>query len=93
MEEQVEAMLAQKRNRAIAIIMSVKEDQCDQYLPDEARASLRKVVLDQINGLHNMAIELMKSSGPGVHLNQFYLDKIDVIYDNVVEQDGSNSEG
>lgn len=86
MDPHLEAILAQKRNQAIAIILSVKEEECDDYLPDEASRALRKVILDQINGLHNLAHDLLKSTS-SVDLNQYYLDLISELHDAVVGED------
>lgn len=85
MDNKLEEMLAQKRNQAIAIIMSVKEEEVDSYLPDDASYSLRKVVLDQINAFHNLAHSLLKSTADSVELNQYYLDLISEMHDVVTK--------
>lgn len=61
-------ILAKRRDRSIAIVMNVKEREVDPLLlemPGGKRAStmLRKVILDQINDLYDMALDVASSSG------------------------------
>jgi hypothetical protein len=61
-----EEILKRRRDRAIAIILSVKEREVDPLLsqmPGGTRASqlLRKVVLDQINDLYALALDIANS--------------------------------
>jgi hypothetical protein len=62
-----EDILKKRRDRAIAIILNVKERDVDQLLPrspagDRASKAMRKVVLDQINDLCDMACDIVTSS-------------------------------
>lgn len=75
-----ERLLARRRDRAIAIILSVKERECDAYLPEDASKRLRKVILDQFNDFASLLGDIADS---GVVLNQDYLDKIDKIYEHL----------
>lgn len=88
MEDSIQDALARRRQRVIAIILGVKERECDPYLPPEASAKLRKVVLDQVNEFHELMLDLTQgpkvSGESGVILNQFYLQKIDELYAAVV---------
>lgn len=68
--------LERRKNKAIAIILSLKERECDQYLPTEASEALRKVILDQLNDLAELAESLLDSS---TILNEEYVKKIDRI--------------
>ena len=78
-------MLARRRDRAISIVLSTKEKECDQYLPKEARTRLRKVVLDQMNDLVDFAIDVCNSLDTGeVALNEIYLQKLNDIHDAVM---------
>lgn len=72
-----ERLLARRRDRSIAIILGVKERECDPYLPEEASRKLRKVILDQFNDFAMLVHDLADS---GVVLNQEYLDKLDAIF-------------
>lgn len=73
-------LLSRRRDRAIAIILGVKERECDFYLPDDVSRSLRKVVLDQFNDFALLAEEL---AGSNVVLNQRYLEKLDTILEHL----------
>ena len=71
-------LLAKRRDRAISIVLGVKEREADQYLPDHVKAKLRKVVLDQMNDLTDMLLDIARSLDNGdVVLNEIYLEKID----------------
>lgn len=79
-------LLEKRRNRAIAIILGVKERELDAHLPPAASQKLRKVVLDQLNEFHDIALDVLEalSDNSGVVLNELYLEKIDAIYEEVV---------
>lgn len=75
-------MLARRRDRAISIILGLKEKECDSYLSRDASQKLRKVVLDQVNDLVDFAMDMCNSLDSGdVILNEDYLRKLDKIYD------------
>ncbi len=77
-------MLARRRDRAISIVLGLKERECDQYLPKEVQQKLRKVVLDQMNDLVDFAMDVCNSLDNGeVVLNDIYLQKIDDLHDNM----------
>jgi hypothetical protein len=63
-----EDILKKRRDRAIAIILSVKEREVDPLLAgqadgDKALRVLRKAVLDQMNDFYDMALDVASSSG------------------------------
>lgn len=75
-------ILGRRRDRAIAIVLGVKERECDRHLPPEARQKLRKVVLDQFNDFHDLCADLMKSFDTGdVVLNELFVERLDRIHD------------
>lgn len=90
MQAGLRELLDKRRNRSIAIILGVKERDVDPLLKkiaggDTASNKLRKVVLDQINELHELVLDLMDSLDNGdVHLNEDYLAKIDDLHDHIV---------
>lgn len=86
MESPLMDLLARRRDRAIAIILRVKEQECDQYLPMDASLKVRKVVLDQMNAFYDVCADVVNSlDNPGVSvLNEHWLQKIDEVYDHVV---------
>jgi hypothetical protein len=62
-----EEIMKKRRDRAIAIILSVKEREVDPVLAragngTAASKALRKVVLDQVNDLCDIAIDILTSS-------------------------------
>lgn len=81
MQEALQDLLRRRKDRAIAIVLGVKERECDRDLSAQASQKLRKVVLDQFNDLYDITIDLMSSLDRGeVVLNEEYLDRIDAIY-------------
>lgn len=95
MQPGLRELLEKRRNRSIAIILGVKEREADPLLKKVAGGEavsnrLRKVVLDQINELHELVLDLMDSLDSGdVHLNEDYLDKIDAIHDHIINGNGN----
>lgn len=86
MQEPLEDLLKRRRDRAIAIILGIKERECDSYLPRESRIRLRKVVLDQLNEFYDLVLDLMSSFDQGdVVLNEEYLNKLDHLHRDVAE--------
>lgn len=56
-------ILRKRRDRAIAIILSVKEREVDPVLKNrQASHALRKVVLDQLNDFYTLAVDVAASS-------------------------------
>lgn len=68
--------LKRRRDRAIAIILSYKERECDHYLPDAKSTQLRKVILDQFNDVCDFALDLMNDD---IDFNDEFLDRLDEI--------------
>lgn len=66
-------ILEKRRDRCIATILSFKDAQCDEYLPDEVSEKLRKTILDEINGVCDLALSL---TAQGDALNDLFLDKL-----------------
>ncbi len=80
-------VLARRRDRALAIILSLKERECDPHLPREASQKLRKVVLDQFNEFYDLCVDVMKSLDDGdITLNAHYLDRMVARLDDIYEQ-------
>lgn len=84
--DQIESLLARRRDAAIRSILRTKELEADQYLPVEVSQRLRKVVLDELNEMHQLCIELVKAhQSPLVEINQYWLDKLEEIHSAVVK--------
>lgn len=77
-------LLGRRRDRAIAIILRMKETECDPHLNSAAKAKMRKVILDQLNAYHDVAVDIINSTcDDDVVLNDLYLKKIDEIHERV----------
>ncbi len=74
--------LGKRRDRSIATILSFKERECDRYLPQEVSVNLRKMVLDEVNELCDLALDLL-SSDQEVVWNDDFMDRLDDIYEKV----------
>lgn len=73
-------ILAKRRDRAIAIILGLKERECDPSLTPQSSGKLRKVVLDQLNDFHDLASDLIRSlDSDEVVLNEMYVERLDMI--------------
>ena len=71
-------VLARRRDRGIAIILGMKERECDKYLSKEASGKLRKAILDQFNEFYEICVDVMRSLDTGeVVLNEHYVDRIE----------------
>lgn len=68
--------LAKRRDRAIATILSYKENHCDQYLPSDVSRELRGVVLAQMNDVVDLAFDLISDD---IEINEIFLDRLDAI--------------
>jgi hypothetical protein len=91
MQDVLNDIVARRRDRAIAVLLSMKEKEVDQYLPPEVKARLRKVILDQLNEFHSLVVDVMRSLDNGeVVLNELYLEKIDQVHEVVVGRNGHN---
>lgn len=85
MQDALADLLRRRKDRAIAIILGVKEREADHMLPPEVQRKLRKVVLDALNDYYEMTLDVMGSLDTGeVVLNGEYLAKIDELHDTLV---------
>lgn len=89
MQDGLRELLEKRRNRGIAIILGVKERECDEHLPKEASQKLRKVVLDQMNEFHDLVNDIFDSVDSGdVVLNEEWLRKLDEMHQALVPSNG-----
>lgn len=93
MQEVVTDIVARRRDRAIAVLLGIKEREVDQYLPPEVKARLRKAILDQLNDFHGLVVDVLRSltSDETVVLNELYMQKIDELHDRVVSTNGNGT--
>ncbi len=86
-------LLAKRRDRAIAAILSCKERELDPLLGTipgrgaEASVKLRRVVLDQLHDMHQLYVDVIGSfeADQAVAINELWLEKLDAIHEAVVK--------
>lgn len=91
MQRALQDLLRKRMDRAIATVLSCKEQNVDCLLPGDEQSNaasrqLRKVVLDQFNGFYEVCLDVMDSLDNGeVVLNEDYLRKIDRIHSAIAQ--------
>lgn len=75
-DDETKASIAKRRDKAIAVILRAKEDECDSYLPPDVRAKFRKTILDQVNEYHEMTMEILKFSLGTAAINDEFVDRL-----------------
>ena len=87
MQDSIRDLLNRRKNRAAAIILGVKDDECDDYLPEEASRVLRKVILDEMNSFYEICIDVIESLDNDTFLiNDHWLEKLDEIHSCLVKE-------
>lgn len=87
MQSVLNDVLARRRDRVIAILLSFKERECDQYLPREVQVKFRKIVLDQLNEFADLSADLMRSLDNGEQtLNELYFQRLEEKVDTLLKQ-------
>lgn len=80
----VTEVLARRRDRSIAILLGLKEKECDKFLPKDVQSKLRKAVLDQINEFYDLAVDVIRSlDNDEVVLNEEYLSRLELKLDRI----------
>lgn len=85
-DDYVTKLITNRGNKAIAMILSAKEDLCDPHISDEAASVVRKVVLDQVNELIELALDSVADArqvGEVVYNDEYMRRKLDAIYEAV----------
>lgn len=72
-------LLEKRCRRSIAVVLSAKEREADQYLSLEAQQRLRKVIMDQFNELTLLAIDIVESLESGSVVNELWIEKMEEI--------------
>ncbi len=95
MQQPMADLLKRRKDRSLAIILGVKERECDKDLSAMSSQKLRKVILDQVNEFYSLAVDLLESfdDNSEVVLNEHYLEKLDQMYDVVVRNGEGKSHG
>lgn len=71
-------LLEKRRNRCIATILSFKDNQCDPYLPENISGELRRIILDEINSVCDLAFRL-NAQNDYQQFNDLYTDRLEEI--------------
>lgn len=80
----VEDVVARRCNKAIAIILRHKDEQLDEYLPEDVSDSFRTLVLDQINDLNDAFCDLLRvTRDESKVINEHYLDLLTQVHEAV----------
>ena len=73
----VREMLGKRKDRTIAIILSFKEENYDQFVPEDVARNFRKVILDQLNDLYDFSLDLLRSvEGGSATINEEYVSRL-----------------
>jgi len=78
------SFLGKRRDRAIAILLSFKEKEVDQFLPDDVSSKLRREILDQFNEVVDTAFDLMSSESV---YNEEFMTRFNDLYNFLIEED------
>lgn len=73
----VARLIAIRGNRTTAVILSWLEDNAYSYLPEDVQKEARRLVLDQINGFKDLAIDVVKADTSMI--NEVWVEKLDEI--------------
>jgi hypothetical protein len=72
----VPELLNRQRQRVLAAILAVK-DECDEYLPRELKFKMRRVVLDEVNGLVDFVLDVVRAlDDESVAINELWLERV-----------------
>lgn len=87
-------VLARRRDRGIAIILGLKERECDSFLPRDVSSKLRKTILDQMNEFYDLCVDVMRSLDTGeVTVNELYIQRLEAAVDRVADLVSTNGDG
>lgn len=70
-------VIAKRRDRCLATILSFKEEEIDDFLDEELAAELRKVILDAVNDVCNLSIDLLDNSGA---MNELFIERLSSLF-------------
>ena len=76
--DEAKIVVKRRRNKALATILDAKERIVDPVVEPSLAEALRKVILDEVNGLCEISFAVMESVAQNdVELNQLYFSKLD----------------
>lgn len=74
----VARLIAIRGNRTTAVVLSWLEENVYGYLPEDVQKDTRRLILDQINGFKDLAIDVVKADTSMI--NEHWVEKLDEIY-------------
>ncbi len=81
--EDLNDAIDRRARRAVATILSFKEDECDSFLTEDTSVAFRKLILDQVNELADLAADCVKTAANDNDiLNEVYMEWLEKIHDN-----------
>jgi hypothetical protein len=74
----VAKLVAIRGNRTTAVVLSWLEDNIYKHLTEQEQKDTRRLILDQINGFKDLAIDIVKADTS--HINEIWAEKLDQIH-------------
>lgn len=71
-------LIATRGNRTTAMVLSWLEDNVYEFLEEDLQRTTRKMILDNINGFKDLAMDIVKSDT--AYLNTLWMEKLDEIH-------------
>jgi hypothetical protein len=82
-------LIANRGNRCTATLLTWIEREVYPHLSHEMQRELRSLVLDQVNGFKDLAMDVVKSDT--AYLNELWVQKLDEIHRDVRRLNGQDS--
>ncbi len=79
MDDSLRDLLARRKNRTLAIMLTEKEFIVDPHVPPDAARKMRKVILDQVNDYHDFCVDVLEAKDGGMQINLLALEKLEEI--------------
>lgn len=94
MQQVISDVLARRRDRGLAVILAFKDRECDEYLPKDVSARLRKTILDQYNEFYDFAMDIMRSLDNGEYVvNEHYVERMERMLSDIHQHVTAGSNG
>ena len=81
--------LRKRKDRVLASILSFKDRECNQYLPEDLSSNLRKLILDEVNSFFDTVSSVIEEDSG---INSLYLQKLQdlsTVMDDILEKTAS----
>ena len=81
--------LRKRKDRVLASILSFKDRECNQHLPEDVSSNLRKLILDEVNSFFDTVSSVIEEDSG---INSLYLQKLQdlsTVMDDILEKTAS----